>query len=157
MIIPKTTQSINIGDKVIIIKEIEYNYFIITVGHEFDIIGYDKVYGNFICEDKINNLIVNISKNALIKKIDLEIAEKEYILDQEIKKYKSYIFNKCPNTDFGYSDRERYNTCKLKKGYNENCDIKLECSKFLKQEDINQCSELVKHLRKNKLDKLKNE
>jgi len=156
MIIPTTTQSINIGDKVITIREFKDTYYIITPGHEFNVIDYDKIYAKFICEDPINNLIVNFSKHDLVKKIDLKSAKKEYIFNQETSKYKEYIYKKCPNTDFGYDDRgDTYNICKLKKENRDSyCYPNLECAKFLKKEDINKCSELLKHLRYVKIDKL---
>ena len=155
MIIPKTSQKINIGDKVIITREIDDSYCIIMKGHEFDVIGYDNKYNNFICEDKNTNFIVNLNKNILVKKINLKLAEKEYIFNQETLKYKEYIFENCPNSCTGYTDRDIYHRCLLKKGYDDSCDSNLECAKFLKIEDINKCYELVKHLRKYKLDKIK--
>jgi hypothetical protein len=157
MIIPISSQVINIGDKVLNIKEIKDAYYIIPPGHEFKVIDYIKNYSRFVCEDFVNNLIIQIYKTEVTKKIDLQSARKEYVFNQETYKYLKYIFEKCPNTDYEYSDRDKYDTCKLKKWpeyRTKSCVPNLECAKFLKIEDINMCPELVKHLRRTKLEKL---
>ena len=156
MIIPKTQQDINIGDKVLTIKEKDINYCIITPGHEFVVIGKEK--GQFICEDINNNLIINFSIIEITKKVDLKKSKNEYIFNLETITYKYYIVKKCPNAIIGYdySDRCKYDGCKLKKEgiYQSICQPDLECVKYLKNEDINNCYELLKHLRRNKLYKL---
>ena len=158
MIIPKTTQSINIGDKVTTIKEIDGKYCVITIGHEFNVIDYVEGYGQFICEDPINNIILQLPESQIMKKIDLQSAKNEYIFKQETNIYKEFIFKLCPNTDYEYSDRDRYNTCKLKNGYcygsGNTCTPNLGCAKFLKKEDINKSFELLKHLRRVKIKEL---
>lgn len=155
MIIPISTQSISIGDKVINIKEINNTFCIIVIGHEFTVIGYDKEYNRFICEDTDNNITINLSKEIITKKISLELAEKELIFKTETRQYKDHIFLICPNRGEEYDDREAYDSCKLKTGYNNSCTPTIECAKHLTKDDIKKSIVLSKHLRLNKLTKLK--
>ena len=148
MIIPKTDQSIKIGDTVLTTKLKDIYYCIITQGHEFIVI--DTNGGEFICEDKINNLKVNFSVIEITKKIDLEIAKKEYIFRRDFHIYTQEILEKCIQKDYEYSDYERYNTCKLGKGCYNSCNPKLECAKHINKKSKG----LLKFLRKVKLEKI---
>lgn len=157
MIIPISTQDINIGDIVINIIDVKDDWYTIPSGHEFHVIDYDKKYGQFICEDKINNIKVKLRDNYITKKVDLNLAKIEYIFKKETIEYSDYIFRKCPNICFEYSDRERYDACKLKSHRFDNCCVpKLECAMHLKIDDINKSIVLLKHLRINKIKKLNN-
>ncbi len=152
MIIPISFQKINVGDTVINIREIKDTYYIITPGNEFTVIEYDKIYGRFICEDS-SKLKFEFIKNDITKKIDFESAKKEYDFRQDSYKYTQEILGKCIHKDYGYSDYERYDTCKLlKKGCGNPCIPDFECAKYIKNEDLSKG--LLKFLRKVKLEKL---
>lgn len=153
MIIPVSEQQINIGDIVVNIKLIDYIFYIIPPGHEFKIIQNVKNYGYFIGEDLIHNQKVKLCQNEITKKVDLKIAEKEYIYKTEKYEYERYIRRFCPNGDYEYEDRYQYESCKLIK-YPTYCNPKLDCAKYLTQEHINNCKPLVKHLRLNKVKKI---
>jgi len=153
MIIPISTQKLNIGDKVVTIKEIYSEYYIVLPGHEFNIIDYNKEYDQFICEDN-EKLRIEISKSYITKKVSFHQAYREYIFTEETREYKSYIFKKCPNREDDYDDREIYDSCKLKYCYNNSCSPNLECSKYLTKTEINESAVLLKHLRRNKIKKL---
>jgi len=155
MIIPISTQDINIGDKVINTKEIDCIYFLIPPGHEFIITNYDKNYNQYTGVDTINNIECKLSKRNTTKKVNIKTAKKEYILRKETLEYTNFISGNCPKKSFGYDDREQYNKCKLKKSYNDQCYPSLECAKYISKEDINKSKTLLKHLRKRKLTNLK--
>jgi len=149
MIIPISYQKIKIGETVTNVREIKDSYYIITPGHEFTVIEYDEKYGRFICEDS-SKLIFEFSINDVTKKIDFKLAKKEYTFRQDFYKYTQEILGKCPYKDYGYSDYERYDICKLGKGCYNSCTPKLECAKH-----INKMSKgLLKFLRKVKLEKI---
>lgn len=154
MIIPISTQEINIGDIVINTRQYTNDYYIITIGHEFTVIGYNKEYSRFICEDVDNKLIVELNKEIVTKKVSLELAEKEFIFKNETSQYKKFILDNCPHKDYDYDDRERYDTCKLKKCYYPSCDPKIDCAKYLNKDDVNKSVVLLKHLRLNKIKKI---
>ena len=155
MIIPISTQELKIGDKVVTIKDFYDEYYIITIGHEFEIVDYNKAYDRFICED-INKLRIEFSKSYITKKVSLKTAKKEFILNKETAEYKGFILKKCPNKTEEYWDRDIYNACKLKISLcNNDCVPILECAKYLKKDDINKSIVLSKYLRLNKLNKLK--
>jgi hypothetical protein len=152
MIIPISFQKINIGDTVINTREIKATYYTITLGHEFIVVEHDERYGRFICEDS-SKLRFEFQNNDITKKIDFESAKKEYDFRQDTYKYTQEILGKCPHKDYGYSDYERYDTCKLfKKGCGDPCVPDFECAKFIKKEDMSKG--LLKFLRKVKLEKL---
>ena len=51
MIIPLSRKKINIGDLVVVIKEIVGTYYLISVGHELVVVDFDKEYSKWICLD----------------------------------------------------------------------------------------------------------
>lgn len=154
MIIPISTQKLNIGDTVITISDIYEKYYIITPGHEFIIMDYIYKYDNYICVDIDNNIKVTLSRNNITKKVSIDTANKEYTFAIETSEYKKFISKKCPNKSEDYDDREIYDSCKLKNCYNNSCEPKIECAKYLSNVDINKSSVLLKHLRRNKIKEL---
>ena len=55
---------------------------------------------------------------------------------------------------YGYDDYERYETCKIKTGYCDSCDINEECISHINSDIINKNPFIVKYLRNKKLKKL---
>lgn len=156
MIIPISEQNINIGDIVINIKIIDYIYYTISIGHKFIVKEYNKNYNYYICEDLNEHIKVKLHKYEITKKIDFKTAKKEYINKIETEEYKKHIRNFCPNGDYDYEDRDRYDSCILIKDSCNYCEPKLKCAKYLSQEDINKSTVLLKHLRLNKVGKINN-
>jgi hypothetical protein len=153
MIIPISTQNLNIGDTVITTREYKNEYYIITIGHEFKIIDYNKAYSRFVCEDE-NKLIVEFYDSFITKKVSIEQANNEYIFAKETNEYKNYILKKCPHKGEGYDDRDIYDTCDLKTNYYKPCEVNIDCAKHLSKDDISKSVVLLKHLRLNKIKKI---
>lgn len=156
MIIGISEQNIKVGDIVINTKVIDYIYYTISIGHEFKVKEYDKNYDFYYCEDLTENIVVKLRKHEITKKVDIKTAEKEYIYKIETSKYKEHIRNFCPNADYGYENRDRYESCTLIKRGCDYCKPKIECAKYLTEEHIIKSKELVKHLRLNKINKINN-
>lgn len=155
MIIPLSNEKINIGDKVINIRDINEKYYLITLGHEFDVIDYDKNYDLYII--KSNDLIIRTSKSFITKKISLKEAKNEHIERCDKYEYNKYIFSKCPNKTIMFDDREEYDACKVlkEKGYyGASCQPNLKCAEYLSKEDRNSNKLLLKYLRLNKIKKI---
>ena len=154
MIIPLSREEIKIGDIVINIKDINEQYYIIPIGHEFEVLSYDNSYGKYEVKSIDVDFIINVRKDFFTKKIDLKSANKEYILRCETTEYKDFIIKYCPNKTYGYEDREQYEACSLKKYRCDECVPNLDCAKHLSKEDISKSKVLLKHLRRNKLIKI---
>lgn len=155
MIISVSNKKIKIGDYVITKKEIIGNFFIITTGHKFKVLDKNS-YGFIIYDEEEDVLLTGISENYLTLKIDYKSAEKEYIFDNEVKEYKKYICKYCTNITEGYDDREIYTACKIMTGYYPLCRPTLNCVKYLNKNIVKSNIILLKHLRREKLLKLKN-
>lgn len=153
MVIPISTQELKIGDRVITTREFRNDYCIITIGHEFDIVDYNKPYDRFICEDK-DKLIIEFGVNSITKKVSLEQANIEHIFVKETKEYKGFIFRNCPNRGEDYDERDPYDSCKLKKRYGNECTPTIECAKYLTKDNIKSSVVLLKHLRLSKIKKI---
>lgn len=155
MIIPLSNEKINIGDRVINIRDINENYYMITSGQEFEVIDYDQSYDLYII--KFDDVIIRISKSFITKKITLKDAKNKYIERCDRFDYNHYIFQKCPHTICEYDDREQYQACKIlkQKGYyGASCKPSLECAQYLTKEERNSNKLLLKYLRLNKIKKI---
>jgi hypothetical protein len=155
MIIPLSNKPINIGDIVTTIREMNESYCIISKGHDFIVIDING-YG-FILKDIESNIIFErVQKNEITLKLSIIEARTEFILSEEEKEYKKFISSNCINRkdDYDYDVRRPYDSCSLKKVYNDSCVPCLECSKYLDKDKIKESKLLQKYIRKSKLDKL---
>lgn len=149
MIIPLSNKKLQVGDIVVTKHDINYIWYIIKAGHEFQIIGNDKKYGGYIILDLENNIEINkITDHDITLKIDFESAKNEYYINIETKKYKEYIVANCPNRTDDYFDRVVYDECSLT---NCICEPNLKCTKYLTVDQINKNVILLKYLRSDKI------
>ena len=142
------------GQKVLLIKELNCDYVMFTVGHEFTVIEKVPKYSSYRLIDNENDIIVKVEPNFFTLKTELKEAKRICIDIREKAKVIEFIKNHCPQKDYGYDDRDRYDTCKLKEYHWSGggaCECKLSCINYIKKEDIDKDSFIKTYMRKIKI------
>lgn len=148
MIIPLSRKKIEIGDIVISIKEINKPYFIISPGHEFEVV--DKNGYGYILKDLEKGIIIENCREEIVYKKSLEDAKNEYETKRDTDNCLEFIKENCPNKSYSFDHYDKYDSCKLC-GYNNYCKPKFECAKHISSEKLKESKLLIKYLREIKL------
>jgi len=155
-----------VGDIIISLFDINLEYYRFTPYHEFTIISHNDEDGYTIKDNELGielvvdshykkNPIHDLLKNFTIK-TDLNTARKRSNYLNRKKNFIEFIRTNCPNLSYGYDEYERYETCKIKKGYCNSCNISEDCICHISSDAVNKNSDVIKYIRDKKLKKIKN-
>ena len=152
MIIPiSLNKEFKPGDYLILTKDYKTSYAIFTKGHEFEYVCKDDNWGHIIKDG--DNILKRIDTLYFTLDISLEDAKEEAKDREDEFHFRRYMIDNCSNKDFGYSDREKYDACKIKKKerrtYDDSCSPCFECAKYVKLD-----SKSLKYIRRMKLKEL---
>jgi len=159
MLIPKdiSNRKFNKGDTVIILDDIERDYYTITKGHEMIYMGTDG-YGPILLEPETKKIIKKISHIRLTHKLTFKEAESINKIVKDRRKFIKFIEDNCSHKGTGYWERDRYDSCELKNNRsfsNDECKCTIECFKHIPKEKYENNSFILNYNRKVKLNKLK--
>lgn len=134
MIIPKDIRKNKFknGDKVVLLKKIERNFYNITEGHEFVYLGKDD-YGYILLDEETGIIIDHIySDSFLTLKLNYNQAKDIHKKIKDKNKLNSFILKNCPNKDISYHDRDEIDVCKINS--NRYCQPSLKCMEHISKD-----------------------
>jgi len=165
MIIPtlgKHIRKFKIGDTVILTEDYYFTTFMLTTGHELEIIGKDG-YGFILEEKELGIIIKKCSIMKFTHKVTLEESKKSYKNWKDKNKFIKFIKDNCPEKDYTYEDREKVDTCRWreKERRKDNygwkyCKPDYDCFHYIPEDKFKNNSFILNYNRKVKLKKLKN-
>lgn len=147
-----------IGDRIKLVQQLNYNYVLYLIGHEFNIIKKDN-WGFVLQDDDGDVLYKAFHKSYFTKIISLKDAKRKYTSDQEFKYIINQIDRNCDYKDYRYEDRDEIDTCilKIRKDHDrtsKDCEPCLNCLQY-QNSTVLQDEKVKLYLRKLKLDNLK--
>jgi len=161
MIIPTLKEHIRkfkVGDKVVLLEDVERGYFMLTRGHELTIIDKDG-YGWVFKDEETGIVIKNMQCIKLSHKVTLEDSKRLLKNYKDKNKFIKFIKDNCTKKDYGYWERDRYDSCKLKNNHsfsNDECICKFDCLKYVPKSKYENNSFILNYNRKLKLNKISN-
>jgi len=157
MIIPIHNIQPKIGQTVVLIKEIQYDFVLFTKGHEFTVIK--KTDNGYLLKDIESDITIHrIDNNYFTLKTTYKEAKEAYIRKKEKQKVIEFIKSNCPHKDQDSYDRDIYDSCKLMKNVsfgNNECVCTLNCMTHIDKEKIDNDKFVKVYLRRIKINKLK--
>lgn len=151
--IPISNKEIEIGDNVVLVNDIMYDYVKLLSGEEFTVINIDTNYNKYYLKNNMIEITIT-SYDKITKKISLRNAKQEYD-DEKLQEYFiNTIGDNCPYKKIEYDHRDEYFACGLIDSYSCNyCHPSIKCYQYLSSEHKDD-PKLIKYLRKNTLKKL---
>lgn len=147
-----------IGDIVILTNDVKKNSYMITVGHELIII--DKNERGFIFQDEETGLVIKqLSPIDYTHKISVDESKQIHKRIKDKWKYLDFIVKNCPHKGFEYDDRDKVDTCKIRRWREKNrishyCKPCTECIQHIDYEKIKKNNFVVKYSRLVKMKKI---
>jgi len=160
MLIPKdiSNRKFKEGDIVVILQDIDRDYYTITKGHEMVYMGTDD-WGPVLLEPETGKIVRKALRlKEFTHKVSFTESTKINTNVKDKRKYLKFILDNCPKKGQGFYDRDTYISCKLiKRIYfsNDECKCKFECFEHIPESKYKNNSFILNYNRKIKLKKLK--
>lgn len=140
------------GDVVLLLDDLEISYGKFTQGHTF-IIDDKNGYGYIMTDTEHNITVKKIHSNQISRVISCDKAKQLQINRVNKWKYNEFCTKNCPHKGTGFDHYDKYDYCKIKKGYQPLCRPDSKCVDYIDHDKIVKNEFMTRYLRGLKIKK----